>query len=99
MTLGNAKAVDLFAEKDDVTISIQVKAIFKSKNVGWPLMSPAIKPDCFYIFVNLNGDKINTELPNSPKYFICNSEEALVKVNQYKTHGIVNLNSLNNQLF
>ncbi|WP_075351241.1 PDDEXK-like family protein [Algoriphagus marinus] len=99
MTLGNAKAVDLFAEKGNTRISVQVKSIYKAKNVGWPLMNTAVKQDCFYIFVNLNGDKINADLPDSPQYFVCTSVEALLKVKQYKTRGIVNLNSLNNQLF
>ena len=37
LTMGNAKAVDLFAEYKGQAICIQVKAIAKSKNVGWPL--------------------------------------------------------------
>jgi hypothetical protein len=37
LTMGNAKAVDLFAEYEGEAICIQVKAIARKKNVGWPL--------------------------------------------------------------
>ena len=70
MTIGNAKAVDLFAEKDDKRIAIQVKAIYKKKNVGFPLMRDKAKDDCFYVFVNLNADKMDF-----PDYYVCTSEE------------------------
>jgi hypothetical protein len=92
MTIGNAKAVDLFAEKDERIIAIQVKAIYKKKNVGWPMMKNAIKKNCFYIFVNLNSD-----IMGMPDYFICTSEESERKVKQYDTRGIVDLSTLNNE--
>jgi hypothetical protein len=38
MTIGNAKAIDLFANKDKDTISIQVKAIRNKKSSDWPMM-------------------------------------------------------------
>jgi predicted AAA+ superfamily ATPase len=38
MTIENAKAVDLFVEKDNKRIVIQVKAIYKKRNIGWPVM-------------------------------------------------------------
>ena len=90
MTIGKAKAVDLFAEKDNNRIAIQVKAIYKKRNVGFPIMKDQIKNDCFYIFVNLNADRME-----SPDYYICTSIEAREKVKQYETRGIVNLSSLN----
>jgi hypothetical protein len=58
MTIGNAKSVDLFAEKDNKLIQIQVKSIYKKQNVGWPIMQDKIKKECIYIFVNLNADKM-----------------------------------------
>jgi len=94
MTIGNAKAVDLFAEKDDRRVAIQVKAIYKRKNIGWPIMSDKIKKDCFYIFVNLNADKMD-----HPDYFICTSVEASAKVKQYATRGIIDLSTLNSETF
>ncbi|NJO92134.1 MAG: hypothetical protein HC831_26545 [Chloroflexia bacterium] len=33
MTIGNAKAVDLFAEKNDRIVPIQVKAIYKKEKM------------------------------------------------------------------
>lgn len=94
MTIGNAKAVDLFAEKGEKRIAIQVKAIYKKKNVGWPMMKDNVRSDCFYIFVNLNADKMAP-----PDYFICTADEAKSKVKQYKTRGIVDLSSLNSDEF
>jgi hypothetical protein len=94
MTIGNAKAVDLFAEKNDKIIPIQVKSIYEKKNVGWPLMRDKIKNGCVYIFVNLNAD---TMMP--PDYFICTSNEVMIKVKQYATRGIVDLSTINNSEF
>ena len=89
MTVGNAKAIDIFAENVDKRIAIQVKAIYKKKNVGWPIMKNKIKSDCFYVFVNLNADKME-----HPDYFICTSQETKNKVKQYSTRGIIDLNTL-----
>ena len=94
MTIGNAKAIDLFAEKGDRIIPIQVKAIYKRKNVGWPMMQDKVKKDCFYIFVNLNADKMDR-----PDYFICTGQEAFEKVKQYATRGIIDLSTLNSDEF
>jgi hypothetical protein len=99
MTLGNAKAVDLFAEKGEKRIAVQVKAIYKRKNVGWPLMTDQIKEDCFYVFVNLKGDKIPTDQPDHPDYYIATAREVHGKLKQYKTRGIVDLSTLNNPMF
>ena len=92
MTIGNAKAVDVFAEKDNKRIAIQVKAIYKRKNVGWPIMLGKIKKGCFYIFVNLNADKMDP-----PDYYICTSDEASAKVKQYTTRGLIDLSTLNSE--
>ncbi len=94
MTIGNAKAVDLFAEKGEKRIAVQVKAIFKKKNVGWPIMKDAVKANCYYIFVNLNADKME-----HPDYFICTCDEAKSKIKQYKKIGIVDLNTINTEDF
>ena len=94
MTIGNAKHVDLFAEKDNKKIAIQVKAIYKKKNVGWPIMKDKVKTDCFYVFVNLNADKMG-----HPDYYICTSQEAKSKVKQYTTRGIIDLNTLKAEEF
>lgn len=94
MTIGNAKAVDLFAQKNNKRIAIQVKSIYKKKNVGWPIMRDKIIEDCFYIFVNLNADMMS-----QPEFFICTSDEAKNNVKQYETRGIINLRALNKEDF
>ena len=94
ITMGNAKAIDILAEKNDKQFIIQVKAIFKQKNVGWPIMQNKVNPDHYYIFVNLNGDKMT-----EPEYFICTGSEAIPLIKQYETRGIMNRYSLNNEGF
>lgn len=91
ITIGNAKAIDLIAERKGKTFSIQVKSIYKKKNVGWPLLKSKIKPKHFYVFVNLNGDNLTC-----PDFFICTSKEAIKYIKEYRTRGILNLSSLNN---
>jgi hypothetical protein len=88
ITLGNAKAIDLFAERDAKAVNIQVKAIRNKKSVGWPLMEDRIVDDVLYIFVCLNDPGI------SPEYFICTTKEARAKTAQYATRGIIDLNKL-----
>jgi hypothetical protein len=89
MTIGNAKAVDLFAERENIVVQIQVKSIFKRQHSGWPMMKDRIKKDCIYIFVNLNGDTLG-----SPDFFICTSREAYNLTDQYSTRGIVTLGKM-----
>ncbi len=94
ITMGNAKAIDILAEKNDKQFIIQVKAIFKQNNVGWPIMRNKVNPDHYYIFVNLNGNKMT-----EPEYFICIGNEAIPLIKQYETRGILNRYSLNNEDF
>ena len=92
MTIGNAKAIDLFANKDNKTLSIQVKAIRNKKSVGWPMMKDKVIDGILYIFVNLN-DQAN------PEYYIATAKEARDKVKQYTTRGIIDLTSLKSENF
>lgn len=94
ITMGNAKAIDILAEKDGKQFIIQAKAIFKKKNVGWPMMTDKVIENIFYVFVNLNGDKMT-----EPDFFIATGKKAKPKVKQYTTRGIVDLSSLNNDDF
>lgn len=94
ITMGNAKAIDILAEKDGNQFIIQVKAIFKKKNVGWPMMTDKVIENIFYVFVNLNGDKMT-----EPDFFIATGKEAKSKVKKYTTRGIIDLSSLNNDDF
>ncbi len=93
MTLGNAKAIDLFAETDGRTVNVQVKAIAKRQNVGWPIMRGKVMAGVVYVFVCLN------EPPLAPSYFIATAEEARKKVKQYTTRGIIDLTTLRSDDF
>lgn len=94
ITMGNAKAIDILAEKNGKQFTIQVKSIFKRKNIGWPMMKDKVEIGSFYVFVNLNGDKMT-----EPHYFIATGKEVKSKVKQYTTRGIVDLSGLNNEDF
>lgn len=92
MTIGNAKAIDLFINKDNKTLSIQVKAIRNKKSVGWPIMKDKIFDEILYVFINLNDQEI-------PEYYIATGQEAREKVKQYTTRGIIDLTTLKNETF
>lgn len=74
MTIGNAKSVDLFAEKDGKVHQVQVKTIANKKSIGWPLMQEGVKTDVVYILVNLNGT-------NQPDYYILFPDEVVLTPN------------------
>lgn len=85
MTLGNAKAIDLFAEHEAQTVNVQVKAIRDKKSVGWPLTKDKVVDGVVYVFVCLNSPG------EAPDYYLCGATEARALVKQYKTRGIVDL--------
>jgi hypothetical protein len=88
MTLGNTKAIDLFAERGSHTVNVQVKAIRNKRSIGWPIMRDAIKDNIIYVFICINDPG------ESPEYFICTSSETRERVKQYRTRGIVDLSSV-----
>jgi hypothetical protein len=88
ITIGNAKAIDLFAERGSQAASVQVKAIRDKKSVGWPIMRDRIADGVIYVFVCLN------EPGKAPDYFICTPEEARDNTAQYATRGIIDLRKL-----
>lgn len=94
ITMGNAKAIDLIAERRGKTFPIQVKSIYKKKNVGWPILKSKVKRNHFYVFVNLNGDKLT-----QPDFFICTASEAKRKIKDYASRGILNMYLVNNDKF
>jgi hypothetical protein len=93
MTLGNAKAIDLFAEKDRRTVNVQVKAISQRKNVGWPIRKKMVKAKVLYVFVCLNAD----DCP--PTFFVATSKEVRPRVKEYAARGIINYGALNSASF
>lgn len=72
MTIGNAKAVDIFASKNNKMVSIQVKAIANKKSTGWPMMKDKVIDGVLYVFVNLNDQSI-------PEYYVATAREAKEK--------------------
>jgi len=90
ITIGNAKSIDILAEKGGKVRQIQVKSIYQKKNVGWPINAQQIEQDIYYIFVNLMANTME-----HPEFFICKSQEVSKNHRQYKTRGIVNRSSLN----
>jgi hypothetical protein len=94
MTLGNAKAIDLFAEKDLRTINVQVKAISVRKNVGWPIRSKRhVFSKIMYVFVCLNGPD------RPPTFFIASGREVRPRVHEYSTRAVINYGELNSPQF
>lgn len=85
MTLGNAKAIDLFAEYGGLTVNVQVKAIRDRKSIGWPIMTDRIMDNVLYVFVCLNAATA------PPDYYICTAAETRMVAKQYSTRGIVDL--------
>ncbi len=69
-------------------MNIQVKAIKSKKSGGWPIRKHQVKENIMYVFVCLNDED------KPPDYFICTSKEALSKVDEYSTRGIITLSTL-----
>lgn len=92
MTIGNAKAIDLFANKDNKTVAIQVKAIKNKKSSSWPIVKEKVQAGIIYIFVNLNDEA-------SPDYFVATGKEAKANVKQYKNREVIHLTTLRSEQF
>jgi hypothetical protein len=89
ITIGNAKAIDLFAEKGVKTVHVQVKALASKKSVGWPMMIDRVIPNVMYVLVCLNA------YGTAPAFFILTSKETKAKVKQYRTRGIIEYSKVN----
>ena len=97
ITLGNAKAIDLFAEKGLRTVNVQVKAISLRKNVGWPMLKAKVFDRIVYVMVCLNDEH------TPPTYFIARGDEIRDKVKEYNSaggfRGILNYGTVNTEEF
>lgn len=93
LTIGNAKAIDLFAEKGMRTVNVQVKAIRVRRNVGWPIWKLKVFSNVMYVFVCLH------EEGKPPTYFVATAKEVLPRIREYRTRGIINFGSLNSPQF
>jgi hypothetical protein len=87
LTMGNAKAVDLFAERNGRAICVQVKAIAHKRNVGWPLPfdKQKIIAGVIYVCVVLNN------LDEAPSYYILFPEEVRELGKWYSTRAILDM--------
>lgn len=87
LTMGNAKAVDLFAERNGTAICIQVKAIAHKRNVGWPLPFDRSKiiDKVLYVCVVLN------EIGQAPTYYILPPNEVRERGRWYATRAILDI--------
>ncbi len=90
LTMGNAKAVDLFAEKDGRAICVQVKAIAHKKNVGWPLNPDLsrIIDGVIYVCVILNG------LDEAPTYYVLPPAEVRARGKRYTNRAILDISKV-----
>ncbi len=95
LTMGNAKAVDLFAEYGGEAICIQVKAIARKKNVGWPLPfnKEKIIDGVMYVCVVLN------EIDEPPTYYIMPPHEVRQRGKWYATRAILDLGTVRHSEF
>ena len=77
LTLGNAKAIDLFATNDKTgkTFTVQVKAL-RRKNF-FPLDANKIHRGCIYVFLVLNENGV------SPDYYIVPGEDLFVQPEKF----------------
>jgi len=91
LTIGNAKAIDMFAEKDGANISIQVKAIRNRRSIGWPITKEQVKNGIVYVFVNLNVEDGSIA---PPEYYVCTAEEVLRHIREYEIRSIIRLSDL-----
>jgi hypothetical protein len=97
MTLGNAEAIDLFAEKDLRTVNVQVKAISRRKNVGWPMLKAKVFDRILYVMVCLNDEQ------TAPTFFVARGDEIRDKIKEYNSaggyRGILNYGTINSEEF
>jgi hypothetical protein len=89
MTMGNAKKVDLVVENDSKTVPIQVKALAKKKNVGWPInLNHKYDSNLIFVCVVLNEEGI------SPEYYILKGSDVNRMKKTYKSRAILNIYSV-----
>lgn len=84
MTIGNAKSIDILAEKDGKVVQIQVKAIFRKASVGWNMNEDRLLDHIMYVLVNLNEW-------GPPDFYILTAKEIRTHHKQYDGRGILDL--------
>ena len=92
LTMGNTKAVDVFAERNGKAICIQVKAI--AKDGGWPLPRQAnIIEGVIFVCVVLN------DVGSPPTYYVLPSSEVLAGGKWYKNRATLHLSTCKRDRF
>jgi hypothetical protein len=71
ITFGNTKAIDLLTEVDGRLLKFQVKGMQSKKSICWNVTSLTPSKDLYFIFINLNADKLDI----APDFFVLSSEE------------------------
>lgn len=97
LIMGNAKAVDLFVERDGRALCVQVKAIARKRYSGWPLpmdkgkikpKSSLFRSDVMWVCVILN------DIGQPPTYFVLPPKEVLRLGTWHRTQAILNVGKL-----
>ena len=93
--MGNTKAIDLVAVRGSKKTSIQVKAIARKQNVGWPLPhdQSKIEDGVIYVCVILNG------IDEAPTYYVLPPEEVKKRGQWFNTRAILRISSLKDGKF
>jgi hypothetical protein len=89
LTMGNAKKVDLVVELESKTVPIQVKALAKKQNVGWPV-NPNHKYNKKLIFVLV----VLGSVGSLPSYYIVSGDIVQKRMKKYKTRAILNISDV-----
>jgi hypothetical protein len=95
LTMGNAKAVDLFVEKDGKAICVQVKAIAKRQSYSWvmPGRINKIIDGVIYVCVVLNP------VGEPPSYFVVPPVAVRLHTVFYRNRGALDIAKLRNAGF
>lgn len=81
MTIGNAKAVDLFVQKNDKQVAIQVKTL-RTENC-FDLLLDKVRSSYLYVFVVLN------KIDENPDFFLLKGEEIIAQKENFYGKSIV----------
>lgn len=94
LTMGNAKAVDLFVERHGRALCVQVKAIARKRYAGWPLPmdkskikleNSLLQGKVMWVCVILN------DVGQQPTYFVLQPDQVLHLGKWYRTRAILNV--------
>jgi hypothetical protein len=90
LTMGNAKAVDLFVERAGKAVCIQVKTIDSEQRRSWPLPSnrERITNGIMFVCVVLNG------VGKSPTYYVLPPQEVRKRGKWYATLPVLDIGAI-----